>query len=391
MGTNNFTEVHSRSWFNRLGGAFKGIVVGAVLVLAGFFVLFWNEGRAVERYKTLMEGGGAVLSILSDQVDEGNQDRLVHLSGRATTKETLEDKQTGIRVEALRLIRQVKMFQWHESSRSESKKKLGGGEETITTYSYEKNWDEQLINSQMFKSTAGHENPVNMVMRSKTISAGVVEVGAFTLPHFFVEKLSVQQPIAPEVDPGFSLVGKDLHRVASGYYLGANPNTPQVGDLIISYFAVLPTNISLVAKQWGNSFQPYKTRAGGSIALISEGDQSADQMFAKAQQSNTFLTWVLRFAGFVLMVAGLSMILSPLVVFADVVPAVGSILGVGTRIISMLVAALLSLITISISWFYYRPLWGIGFLGIAVIVAFLTIRKVKKAEPVGPPPLPPNH
>jgi len=57
MADDSYTEVSSRSWFSRIGGAFTGIVIGLVMMAVAFGLLFWNEGRAVGRYKTLQEGG----------------------------------------------------------------------------------------------------------------------------------------------------------------------------------------------------------------------------------------------------------------------------------------------------------------------------------------------
>ena len=69
MAEDTYTEVTSQSWFSRLRGAFKGIFFGMLMVLLACWLLFWNEGRAVERYKTLKEGGGAVVSVTSDTID----------------------------------------------------------------------------------------------------------------------------------------------------------------------------------------------------------------------------------------------------------------------------------------------------------------------------------
>lgn len=41
------TEVTKQSWFSRIGGSFKGVAFGALLVIAAIPLLFWNEGRAV--------------------------------------------------------------------------------------------------------------------------------------------------------------------------------------------------------------------------------------------------------------------------------------------------------------------------------------------------------
>ena len=53
MSQDRFTEVTSQSWLSRIGGAIKGVLMGFVLFILAFPLLFWNEGRAVTTYKTL--------------------------------------------------------------------------------------------------------------------------------------------------------------------------------------------------------------------------------------------------------------------------------------------------------------------------------------------------
>ena len=77
------------------------------------------------------------------------------------------------------------------------------------------------------------------------------------------------------------------------------------------------------------------------------------------------LTWLLRLGGFLLMFLGLSTILKPLSVFADVLPILGDIVGIGTGIVAGLVALVCSLATIAIAWLFYRPLIGIALLVVA--------------------------
>ena len=390
MDEDSFSEMSSTSWFGRIGGAFKGIVFGLVLMAVAFGLLFWNEGRAVKQYKTLQEGGGMVRSVALDKVDPGNEGRLVHVAGRAVTEATLADQELGVRAQAIGLIRDVEMYQWKESKRSETKKKFGGGEETVTTYSYAKEWEKKIINSGNFKKPEGRSNPTRMAYESKTTLADDVRLGAFRLPDFLVRKIGNETSLAlgPDLKPPPNLQGK-IHRQANGFYLGADPATPQIGDLRIQYRVILPVDISLVARQAGPSFEPYKTSAGGTIELLETGIHAADTMFQKAQQSNTLMTWGLRGGGFLLMMIGVNLILAPLAVFADVVPAIGSLIGAGAKLISALLAGILSLITIGIAWFVYRPLIGIAFAVVAGALLVPIFRKMKKAKPVQPPPVAP--
>ncbi len=54
-----FTEVTSQSWWSRLGDSIKAVLVGIVMFLVSFPLLFWNEGRAVQTAKSQKEGAGA--------------------------------------------------------------------------------------------------------------------------------------------------------------------------------------------------------------------------------------------------------------------------------------------------------------------------------------------
>ncbi|KJS02576.1 MAG: hypothetical protein VR65_05150 [Desulfobulbaceae bacterium BRH_c16a] len=390
MGGDSYTEVSSRSWFSRIGGAFKGIVIGLVLMAVAFGLLFWNEGRAVERYKTLKEGGGIVLSVAMDHVDSGNEGQLVHVVGRADTEATLLDPDLGVQARAIGLIRKVEMYQWQERSKSETRKKLGGGEETVTTYSYAREWAGRAIDSAHFKKPEGHANPARMAYESKTVIADDVRLGAYRLPDFLVRKIGNETPLTLDTNfkPPHNMPGT-IHRENNGFYFGTNPDTPQVGDLRIEYKVVLPADISLVARQMGSSFAPYQASAGGTIELLEMGIKDAETMFQQAQQTSTIMTWIVRFVGFLLMALGMNLVLAPLAVFADVVPAVGSIVGAGTKFISTLLAGAVSFITIGIAWMVYRPLLGVALVGIAGAIAFLLFKKAQKIEPAMPPPVPP--
>ncbi len=175
-------EVTNQSWFSRLGSAMAGMLIGLIVFLAAFPLLFWNEGRAVKRYKTLKEGQGAVVSVAANQVEAAHEGKLVHVTGLANTDETLRDAAFGMSVRALRLSRNVKMYQWKELKESKRDKKLGGSTETVTTYRYKRGWTDKLIRSSHFKQPDGHTNPDAMPYASQTFVAKTVTLGAFALP-----------------------------------------------------------------------------------------------------------------------------------------------------------------------------------------------------------------
>lgn len=404
MSDDSYTEVTEQSWFSRIGGAVKGIIFGFIFFLIAFPLLFWNEGRAVKTYKTLKEGGGAVISVAADRVDPSNEGKLVHLSGRAITEETLTDPVFGVSDNALRLRRNVEMYQWQESSESETKKKLGGGTETVTTYSYSKVWADNVISSSGFKKPSGHENPGSMPYNPEEQTARQVTLGAFHLSTSQVKRINRFEPLAVKSDMALpeNLAGK-MTRQENGFYLGDDPASPQVGDVRIQFESAAPVEVSIIAKQSGSRFESYRTRVGGDIDLLQIGTHTAEAMFQKAQSDNKILTWILRAVGLLLMMIGLNMIFKLFSVLADILPFLGNIVEAGTGFIAFLLAAVLSLITIAIAWIIYRPLLGIILLLIAVGLIVLIGTKVragkaKKTGTVGaaggagtvPPPPPPS-
>ncbi len=370
------TEETSESWFSRITGAIKGIVFGLVFFVVAFPLLFWNEGRSVKRYKTLKEGGGSVVSVSPDKVDPGNNNKLVHVSARALTDEVLSDPTFGISANALKLKRIVEMYQWDESVSSEKKKKLGGGTETVKTYSYSKRWNDGLIDSSQFKKQSGHENPGSMPYDSKEFVANKITVGAFTLSRSLVGKIDNLTPV--DADSESSVPGGKKHD--GGFFFGDNPADPQVGNVQVFFKAAMPTEVSLVSKQSGNTFETYHTKTGGTIELLQIGIHNADSMFKQAQEANKFLTWILRVAGFIAMMIGMYLFLRPLSVLADVVPLFGNIVEAGTGIIAFLASLVLSFITIAIAWVVYRPIIGIGLLVGAVACIVLIGGKLRKAK-----------
>jgi hypothetical protein len=139
------------------------------LFIVAFPLLWSNEGNAVRTYKTLKEGGGAVVSVSAESVDPQNSGKLVHITGRAHTDAVLKDPVFGVSAAALKLRRVAAMYQWKEDSESQTKNKVGGGSETVTTYKYGKVWSEKWIDSSNFKEQAGHQNPAALPYESQQL------------------------------------------------------------------------------------------------------------------------------------------------------------------------------------------------------------------------------
>ncbi len=393
MSEDTYTEVTNQSWLSRLRGAFKGVVFGLLMVLLACWLLFKNEGRAVERYKTLKEGGGAVVSVSADTIDAAHEGKLVHTSGLAATSGFLTDGDFAVTANAIHLQRDVEMYQWRQSEETKTRNKLGGGTETVTTYSYTKEWSDRHIPSSSFKRPEGHQNPGPPAHASRTFTAPEVTLGAFRLSSGLISSMSSYQPLpVSSIDllPAHLRLNAKLHN--GGIYLGRNPASPEVGDLKVTFRYVEPGAISVVAAQRGGGLEPYRASTGGTIELLATGYVAADGMIETAQQANRTLTWMLRVAGFLLVWFGLRTIFRPLSVIADVVPAIGRLVAAGTGSVSFMLAALTALCIIAMAWLYYRPWLAMLLIAAAIAVVVAIARALKKAgksKAASPPPCPP--
>ncbi|ESY02330.1 TMEM43 family protein [Mesorhizobium sp. LNJC405B00] len=388
--SDSFREVTSVSWFGRIKRAVGGVIFGLILIVLMVIGLFCNEGRAVQTARSLAEGSGAVVSVGADSVDTANDGKLVHVSGLVTADSGLADPDFGIATQGLRLSRSVEMYQWKEGSKSETTKKLGGGEETVTTYSYSKVWDESQIDSSDFKKPDGHQNPP-MEIHGRTFQIPEGKLVAFDLDTPVLDRIEGDKDYSLSADQSAAIKAaytgtKPLSIVDGKIFLGNDNTTPALGDYRIGYELAPLGVISIIARQAGSRFEPYQTQAGDALLMVDTGNVPAEKMFADAVSANTLITWLLRGGGLLLLTIGFALFLSPIGVILDVIPFLGSMARMGTGIIAFVLAILVGTVTIAIAWFWYRPLLAVAILAAGVIAAVIVYRigrSRKAAAPMG--------
>lgn len=384
MATQKTTTI---SWFDRLKSSIAGIGVGVVLVVGMTIGLFWNEGRAVQTQRSLDEGAGLVVSLSTETIDPAREGQLIHLTGPIETDESVSDEQFAVTAQGVRLVRSVEMFQWIESSRTETQQNLGGSETRVTTYSYALDWSDRHHDSSRFEEPADHRNPA-MIYERRSFSIDGAELGAFSLGRNVLDRIGgagafpipaahieiLQDALADSVEVGI---------VDGAIYLGVNPAHPQIGDYRIRYELVPLGTISVIGQQRGDGLAAYSTQAGDSLLIVEAGNRSAQEMFDSAASSNSVMTWVLRIGGLVLLIAGFSLMLGPISVAASVIPFLGSIVGMGTGLVAAVAGIALGTLTIGSAWLFYRPLTTvlIFIAGAALIVAIRMLARRKTRTP----------
>jgi hypothetical protein len=371
-GPDEVTEVTQTSWLARIGQSFAGVIFGFLLIVAACVLLFWNEGRAVKTARSLTEGAGIVKTVAADTLDPANEGKLIHVMGTLTTAGPATDNEFGMKTSGIRLIRHVEMFQWTEESESDSKKNLGGSETTKTTYKYARAWTDKPVDSSKFKERTGHANP-QMAYRGRSTLAPQIKLGVFAVPDSLLRSFGAEEAL-PATDDQAAALAKRINKpvqVADGViYIGKDPAQPTVGDFKITFAEVRQQPASIVADQSGASFIPYRTKAGGSVELISAGQVPAADMFNEAQDDNRMWTWLIRAGGILAMFLGFGLIMGPIGVLADVLPILGDVVRAGTGLIGLLCTAVVAPVVIAVAWFAYRPITAVIVLVIGAALAY---------------------
>nr|XP_057911305.1 transmembrane protein 43 [Doryrhamphus excisus] len=384
-GKDSHTHVRSKTnpgFLQRLSDTAGGTLVGVGLFFLSIYVLFTNEGRALRTALSLDEGLAQVVSLDTfASLDLQNNNRLVHLSAQLRTLQPLHDPNYGVAVQAVKLKREVEMYQWVEYRESKDYQE-NGETKTETTYSYNTEWKAELINSRNFDKEIGHQNPSAMAAESVTVVAPQVRVGPFTLSEGLVEQvnnfqtLSLRDFTSSDSDPFFT-ISDDY------FYHTQNPKRPEVGDVRVRFsFAGLSgetsdlgpaQTVSVVAKQRGEKLMPFRTKSGDILEILYLEELSAEEVFAREQQYNNMKTWGLRAAGWALMFLSIQLTTRILYTLVDWVPILRELVSVGLKIFALCVSSSLSLLVIAVGWVFYRPLVAAA-LGALALLPLLLVR-----------------
>uniref|UniRef100_A0A8C5DKG6 Transmembrane protein 43 n=1 Tax=Gouania willdenowi TaxID=441366 RepID=A0A8C5DKG6_GOUWI len=345
-------------FLERLSETMGGTVVGIGLFFLSIYVLFTNEGRALQTASSLDEGLSLVVSLEPHAaLDLHNNNHLIHLSAPLQTTQPLYDPNYKVAVQAVKLRRQVEMYQWVEYRESRDYQE-NGETKTETTYNYNTEWKAELINS-----------PPSLLfdLSSGSISGLVEQINNF-------QTLSLNTFSVYNLDP-FLSIDDDY------FYHTQKPHRPQVGDVRVRFsFAGLsgenlplgpPQDVSIVAMQKGEQLKPFKTKSGDTLEILYLEQLSAEEVFLKEQQYNSMKTWGLRAAGWAMMCLSIQLAMRIIYTLVDWVPILRDLVSVGLKIFALCVSCSLSLLVIGAGWLFYRPLLALALGALSLVPLFL--------------------
>ena len=408
-----FTETRTTGYGSRLGNSCMAIPMGIILFLVATALLWWNEGRAVHRAQDIKQVAKTAQSI--GDISNANTSldgQLIHTTGTASTEDILSDDLFGIKTNALAIVRSAEYYQWKENEKHETKDKLGGKQEEIITYTYERDWTADPINSSRFKDPdyQGVNNVIWEIEDMRVIASNV-SFGTYILPELFISDIvskqsdnvsplmisadnpalkqlneNVMKSLCENVRPEAAQVKDSLayvHVFGNQVYIGFNPSNPSIGDIRLTFEQLAPScNISLIAVPTNGTFTTFQAKHDANEYELRVGTWTLDQMIKQANDENATLTWILRILGVIIVIAALKMIFGILVTILKLVPFLASIMNLGVSLVCGVLGFVWSLIVIAIAWIFYRPLLGIALLVIAAGLVYWLVIKGKKQQAV---------
>lgn len=403
------TEVTKTSYGQRVGSSFRGIGSGFLLFIIGTCLLFWNEGNVLKKSRSLKRADKETVEMTSiSTLDPQYDGKLVHASGKTETNDVLIDNLFGIQENAVKLSRKVEYYQVQETSSSKTKDKLGGGQETVTTYDYKNGWSSSRINSSEFKDEKYRgSNIVLSDVENQDWIAENVTFGAYRLPSELIRSISGEKPVELSLSEDVikalnktaAMVKKDttvllaqaalkeykyVHVNGNVVYIGADSMNPQIGDVKITFTKVLPGEVSILAKVAGDTFTKHTDKNGKSLETLTMGNMSQEAMYASEHASNNAKKWLFRLLGFFLVLGGLKGIFGIVVTILKVIPFIANIVNLAVSLVLWVVAFAWSFIVVSLAWIFYGHLVGILYLVIALGLLIFFAIKGKDKGPQAP-------
>lgn len=397
-----YQEVNRTSYGRNVGNSFKGIFIGLILVIVATILIFWNENRAIKTYKALGRAQDACVEMPDiTKVSSEFEGKTVHCTGIATTTETLSDPNFGVSVNAISLSRKVEYYQWVEHAKKETKEKIGGATEEITTYTYEKKWVSSPQDSEEFKDPDYQgRNFVFQVIEDKDWNADRVSFGAYQLPLFLTKSIRGEEEARVKMDTAtMEEWNKSIKRqlgldesIDANYvtvngnqaYFGVSEAKPEIGDVRVTFtYVPIDQKISLIANVKGDTFEKYvDPKNGKTVSSVEMGEKSAEEMFATMKQGNKTLTWIIRLIILIVIILGFRKMFGFAPTLLKVLPflgkGVGSILGFACAILG----TVWTVIFTAIAWVAVRPVLGISLLVVAIALIVWLVMRSKKQKAV---------
>lgn len=370
----SYTTVKHTSWLGNIMGSVVGAVFGVVLFLLAFPVIWFGEGRT-----DMAEVAARSVPASAAAVAPENEGQLVAITGQLEAA-PLGDAQLLAPGAYLRLERVVEMFAWVEETRTERQDNLGGGSTERTTYTYERSWTSSPESGESFYQPSGHRNPP-LPIEGATLTATGGQLGAFAVDLGAMGLPAVKElPLTPAM-----VVKNSPWRLAGGFLFQGKggPESPQVGDVRISYRAVpAGAQVTAFGEQRGARLEPYRTRQGDELYRALEGGRAA--AIEELRVEDTIIHWIFRIGSLLMLWLGLTLLFGPALAVLGVLPVLKQAGGCVVSLLTFVVALLLWAVVEAVAIIAHNPWLLLGTALLLAAIAFFFARRYRAAARARP-------
>ena len=348
--------IMGKNFGDRLVGSIGLLLIGILVFLGSFVVLYKTEGR------TDLSAIAEKAINVEKAVENGNEDAYVYVTGELEVLQYLSDDLYINQGDYAVMDRKSEMFAWVEEKHTDDNDE--------TYYTYETKWVEDVPNSNKFHDQRRHENP-SKAYPSERFFASDVTVGGYNID---IKKVGL-----PSLEPlklneeivdiyGYEKIDSD----GENYYVFDGYGTlqdPEVGDMRYSYF-VLPAGekVTVFGKLDGDSLVSHDGEQEKKTYRIFKGTKSDAKEVLKGEYNA--IGWIGKIASFFLMWIGLMLILKPLTVALEIIPVLGKLGQSALGIITFVVALILTFVA---SFIFSVVQSTIGLIVIAAVVIAIGI------------------
>lgn len=171
------------------------VIFGSILFFAGFPCLWFNEKGYALTKTFLRKYLKACTPVLSDQIDQANDTKLICVTSETTTEDNItDDLFADVTVQhSVKLTRKCEMLQWVEHR---SSTRISVDNDRVM-YTYNTQWKDSFVNSQVFVENYSHENiRTDWMFDGTTILANKVSYGAFNMSELQKGMCKKSEPVA---------------------------------------------------------------------------------------------------------------------------------------------------------------------------------------------------
>lgn len=262
------TESKQEFWFHRLGYSKLTLVFSITLIAVSTSCMWLTEKRVARVDSVIAFAKREVKSASARQANRHDRGHLVHIQdGETKATEPVELKMfSDLKFETgcLRLRSKVEIFQWNEINKR-SQRTDNAGNTVRSKYTYEKDWSTKAVNPMLeFKESdaklytnAASSLPKGVVVGESVANGKKVQYGAFLLPTELLTQLNNFISIPSDGDVvklGDKVTSQDGDAVFSKdedglYYLPPKRDSPELGDIRVTFDYVPPGSASVLALQ----------------------------------------------------------------------------------------------------------------------------------------------